>query len=215
MSLQRLGPSLVMWHEQRLTFHFKHRQCSWPGQIKVGSVEQQGGLADNELSRRGTAGIQISWEVIGNLSCGRADNTRKAHEEMQLCYPTFSWSGWCLRSCSAAAAWPGTGEKKPLIFVVRKHREILFFQRGKLCLNWKKRPSFFVCVSQLFFYSCILKGSIKYKQVFCFVLLFVNYWEKIGWEMLGALSVQCPPVWKCPALRKYPKFCYFCCQGTP
>lgn len=170
----------MMWHEQRLTFHFKHRQCSWPGQIKVGSVEQQGGLADNELSRHGTAGIQISWEVIGNLSCGRADNTRKAHEEMQLCYPTFSWSGWCLRSCSAAAAWPGTGEKKTLIFVVRKHREILFFQRGELCLNWKKRPSFFVCVSQLFFYSCILKGSIKYKQVFCFVLLFVNYWEKIG-----------------------------------
>lgn len=110
---------------------------------KSWDVEQQGGLADKwavpkDPALPGTAGIQISWEVVWDLSCGRADNTGKAHEEM---YPViFFFFG--LRCCSAAIA---TGEEKNLIFIVKKHGEIIFFQRNKVC-SYREKKEVYLCV---------------------------------------------------------------------
>lgn len=113
------------------------------------------------------------------------------------CTLSFFWSGWCLRSCSAVTAWAGNGEKNPN-FCCKKHGEILFFQRGKMCLNWKTKTKFScACIS--------VKGELRVNRF----VLFVGFWGGIDHEMLRALSVHCPPVWNCPALRNCPKFCLF------
>lgn len=125
---------------------------------KSWAVEQQGGLADNELCPRipGTAGIQISWEVIGELGCARADNTRKARREMHSRFLEWLVPEKLLCCHSLGRHW---GEKS-LIFVVKKRREILFFQRGRMCLNWGKKKVFLcVCFPAFLLYLYIKREN--------------------------------------------------------
>lgn len=131
---------------------------------KSRDVEQQGGLADNEPCPRiprapGQQEFKSPARWLGiSAVAGLITPARHARK----------CTRFLLRSCSR---W---GEKN-LIFVVKKHGEILFFQRGKVCLNWKKKKKFSCAyVSQLFFYICILKGRIKNKQIL-FVCLFVSF----------------------------------------
>lgn len=147
---------------------------------KSWDVEQQGGLADNELCPR----------ILHSLGQQEFKNPGKwvgisavAGLITQGNLPT-----WCLTSCSVAIAWPGTGEKKTW-FLLSENTEKFFSFREAGCVWIGKKYKGFLCV---FFPVTLLYLYIKrenYKQIF--FLCLSSFGEKLAKK---CLSGQCPPV---------------------